>query len=60
MAYNSDNVVTLGQVKRLAQRMNSEIGSIDVSGNLSHETFTFELEDGTTVDKEIVLWTSQA
>ena len=57
MSYNANNVTTIGHLKKLAQQAKSEVDSVNISGNLSHETFTFELEDGTTVNKEIVLWT---
>ncbi len=38
-----------------------EDGSVTVSlsAPISHETWTFTLEDDTTVTKEVVLWTSQ-
>ena len=60
MAYDLTDLVTVGQNKALAQRVRNALSSINATTNLSHETFTFELDDGTTVSKEIVLWTSQA
>ncbi len=60
MAYDLMNLVTTRHLKKASQQAKSAIdGKVD-SNNLTHETLTFELEDGTAVNKEIVLWTSQA
>ena len=56
MAYDLTDIVTTKHLKKLAQRVENKLNNIDVTGNLTHETLTFELEDGTTVNKEIVLW----
>ncbi len=60
MAYDLKHIVRIKDLKTASQRIKNAIDSKVNSGNLTHETLTFELEDGTTVNKEIVLWTSQA
>jgi len=70
MTYDPNHALSLGQAKTQLERtratdtehtemveslgMNS--GTLGVT--LTHETFTFELEDGSTVEKEMVLWPS--
>lgn len=68
MSYNPDDIATVGQMKTYAQRskatnaeheeMLNELGmnSASLGVTLTHETFTFELDDGTLINKELVLW----
>ncbi len=60
MAYDLNSLIRMKDLKAAAQRAKNAIDGKADSGNLTHETHTYELEDGSTVTKEIVLWNSQA
>lgn len=56
MAYDLKKPVTTGQFKKLATRAKTGIDAANAYKNLAHEIFIFELDDGTTVEKDIVTW----